>query len=36
MLAPAHRRGPAWSTWATPVVVGLGSVVAVILIVGAA
>jgi membrane associated rhomboid family serine protease len=36
MLAPAHQRGPAWATWATPAAVGLGSVVAVILIVGAA
>lgn len=36
MLAPAHRRGPAWSTWTTPVVVGVGSVVAVIMIVAAA
>ena len=36
MLAPAHQRGPAWATRATPIAVGLGSVVAVILIVGAA
>jgi membrane associated rhomboid family serine protease len=36
MLAPAYRRGPAWATWATPVAVGLGSVVAVIVIVAAA
>ena len=33
MLAPGHRRGPSWTIWATPVAVGLGSVVAVILIV---
>ncbi len=36
MLAPAHRRGPGWSIWATPAAVGIGSVVAVILIVAAA
>jgi membrane associated rhomboid family serine protease len=36
MLAPAHRRAPAWAVWATPVVVGIGSVVAVIAIVNAA
>jgi membrane associated rhomboid family serine protease len=35
MLAPAHRRGPAWTTWATPLVIGLGSVAAAITIVGA-
>ena len=26
MLAPAYRRGPAWTVWATPVAVGIGSV----------
>ncbi len=36
MLAPAHRRGPEWTIWATPVAVGVGSVVAVIMIVLAA
>jgi membrane associated rhomboid family serine protease len=36
MLAPAYRRGPSWATWATPVIVGIGSVVAVIMIVNAA
>jgi len=36
MLAPAYRRGSAWTIWATPVAVGVGSVVAVIMIVGAA
>jgi membrane associated rhomboid family serine protease len=36
MLAPAYRRGPAWTLWATPIAVGLGSVVAVIAIVSAA
>ena len=36
MLAPAYRRGPAWTVWATPVAVGIGSVVAVIAIVNAA
>jgi membrane associated rhomboid family serine protease len=36
MLAPAYRRGPDWTIWATPVAVGLGSVVAVVAIVGAA
>ena len=36
MLAPAYRRGPAWTIWATPVAVGVGSVVAVIMIVNAA
>jgi membrane associated rhomboid family serine protease len=35
MLAPSHRRGPAWATWATPAAVGIGSVVAVIMIVSA-
>jgi len=36
MLAPAHTRGPAWAAWTTPVIVGLGSMVAAILIVSAA
>jgi len=36
MLAPDYRRGPTWAVWATPVAVGLGSVVAVIAIVNAA
>jgi membrane associated rhomboid family serine protease len=36
MLAPPYRRGPAWTVWATPVAVGIGSVVAVIMIVNAA
>lgn len=36
MLAPAYRRGPAWTIWATPVAVGIGCVVAVIMIVSAA
>jgi membrane associated rhomboid family serine protease len=36
MLAPAYRRGPSWATWATPVIVGVGSVVAVVMIVNAA
>lgn len=36
MLAPAHRRGPDWVIWAAPVAVGIGSVVAVMMIVGAA
>ena len=36
MLAPAYRRGPEWTVWATPIVVGIGSVVAVIAIVNAA
>lgn len=36
MLAPGHRRQPSWSIWATPVAIGLGSVAAVVLIVGAA
>lgn len=36
MLAPSYRRGPAWAVWATPVAVGVGSVVAVIMIVNAA
>ena len=36
MLAPAYRRGPDWTIWATPLAVGIGSVVAVIAIVGAA
>ncbi len=35
MLAPSYRRWPAWTIWATPVAVGLGSVVAVIAIVNA-
>lgn len=35
MLAPSHRRGSAWVLWATPLVVGLGSLVAVMMIVGA-
>jgi membrane associated rhomboid family serine protease len=36
MLAPAHRRGPSWATWATPVAIGVASVVGVFMIVGAA
>ncbi len=36
MLAPSHRRGQAWTVWATPVAVGVGSVVAVVMIVMAA
>jgi membrane associated rhomboid family serine protease len=36
MLAPAYRRGPSWTTWAAPVAVGVGSIVAVVMIVGAA
>jgi membrane associated rhomboid family serine protease len=36
MLAPSHHPRPAWSIWATPVAVGLGSAVAAFLIVGAA
>jgi membrane associated rhomboid family serine protease len=36
MLAPPYRRGPAWTVWATPVAVGLGSVLAVVMIVNAA
>ncbi len=36
MLAPPYRRGPSWMTWATPVLVGVGSVVAVVMIVFAA
>jgi membrane associated rhomboid family serine protease len=36
MLAPSHQGRPAWSIWATPLAVGLGSVAAVVLIVGAA
>ena len=36
MLAPAHRRGPDWATRVTPIAVGLGSVVAVVMIVVAA
>jgi membrane associated rhomboid family serine protease len=36
MLAPPYRRGPAWTVWATPMAVGIGSVVAVIMIVNAA
>jgi len=35
MLAPSHRRGSAWVLWATPLAVGLGSLVAVMMIVGA-
>jgi len=35
MLAPSHRRGSAWVLWATPLAVGLGSVAAVMMIVGA-
>jgi len=35
MLAPSHRRGAAWVLWATPLAVGLGSLVAVMMIVGA-
>jgi len=35
MLAPSHRRGSAWVLWATPLAVGVGSVVAVMMIVGA-
>jgi membrane associated rhomboid family serine protease len=36
MLAPAYRRGPSWTVWATPVAVAIGSVVAVVMIVSAA
>jgi membrane associated rhomboid family serine protease len=36
MLAPAYRRGPGWAVWATPVAVGIASVVAVVAIVNAA
>lgn len=36
MLAPAYKRGAAWVVWATPIAVGVGSAVAVILIVSAA
>jgi membrane associated rhomboid family serine protease len=36
MLAPPYRRGPDWATRATPIAVGLGSLVAVIMIVTAA
>jgi len=36
MLAPAYRRGPDWTVWATPLAVGIGSVVAAIAIVNAA
>jgi membrane associated rhomboid family serine protease len=36
MLAPAYRRGPSWTVWATPVAVAIGSVVAVVVIVSAA
>jgi membrane associated rhomboid family serine protease len=36
MLAPTHRQGAAWMIWATPLVVGVGSVLAVVAIVGAA
>ncbi len=36
MLAPAYRRGPAWMVWATPIAVGLGSLVGVFMIVSAA
>lgn len=35
MLAPAYRRGSAWVIWATPLAVGIGSVVAVMMVVGA-
>ncbi len=34
MLAPAYRRVPPWAVWATPVIVGVGSVVGVVMIVG--
>ena len=33
MLAPAHRSFPKWATYATPVAVGVGSVVASVLLV---
>ncbi len=33
MLAPAYHKVPRWATYATPVIVGLGSVVAVMLVV---
>jgi membrane associated rhomboid family serine protease len=36
MLAPAYRRGPSWTVWATPVAVAIGSVVAVVVIVSTA
>ncbi len=36
MLAPAYRRGPSWTVWATPVAIGLGSLAAVIMIVTSA
>ncbi len=36
MLAPSYERRPAWTIWATPVAVGVGSVVGVVLIVMAA
>ncbi len=36
MLAPAWRSGPSWAVRATPIAVGLGSVIAVIMIVNAA
>ena len=35
MLAPGHRRPPAWVIWATPVAVGVVSVIASVLIVNA-
>ena len=33
MLAPAHRSYPKWATYATPAVVGIGSVIASVLLV---
>lgn len=36
MLAPAHRRGPSWLVWATPVAVGAAGVIAAIMTVQAA
>jgi hypothetical protein len=33
MLAPAHRSFPKWATYATPIAVGVGSVVASVLLV---
>lgn len=36
MLAPAYRRFPRWATYAAPVIIGLGSVVASVLVVNTA
>jgi membrane associated rhomboid family serine protease len=33
MLAPAHRAFPKWATYATPIAVGVGSVIASVLLV---